>query len=467
MSETVSPLAHPPSRRTSDHGIPIGEATRVWARIAALSFGGPAGQIAVMHRILVEEKRWIGEERFLHALNYCMLLPGPEAQQLAIYIGWLLHKTRGGLIAGALFVLPGFLAILALSYVYVLLGHIPLIEGIFFGLKAAVLAVVVQAVVRVGSRALKNNLMRGIAVAAFVAIFFLDAPFPLIILAAGVGGYLGGRSGLPQFKGGGGHGTAGGDIVHDRDTALGDALPDHARPNPGWSLRICSVLLILWLAPVAGLFLILGPDNVFTHIATFFSQMAVVTFGGAYAVLAYVAQEAVGTFGWLQPGEMLDGLGMAETTPGPLIMVTQFVGFLAAFRDSGTLPPLLAATLGAILTTWVTFVPCFLWIFAGAPFIERLRGNMALSAALTAITAAVVGVIFNLAIWFAIHTLFGQTMLVHSWTGTFDVPILWSVNLVAVVLALAAAIAIFRLRLGVLTVLGGCAALGAVYKLAL
>ncbi|PSO11327.1 chromate transporter [Sphingobium sp. AEW4] len=458
-------LANPSGPKASDHGIPLGEATRIWARIAALSFGGPAGQIAVMHRILVEEKRWIGEERFLHALNYCMLLPGPEAQQLAIYIGWLLHKTRGGLIAGALFVLPGFLAILALSYLYVLLGQLPLIEGIFFGLKAAVLAVVVQAVVRVGSRALKNNVMRGIAVAAFVAIFFLDAPFPLIVLAAGVGGYIGGRSGLPQFKGGGGHGPAGGDIVHDRDTALGEALPDHARPNLGWSVRICAILSFLWLAPVAGLFLILGPDHVFTHIATFFSQMAVVTFGGAYAVLAYVAQEAVGTFGWLRPGEMLDGLGMAETTPGPLIMVTQFVGFLAAFRDAGTMAPLLAATLGAILTTWVTFVPCFLWIFAGAPFIERLRGNKALSAALTAITAAVVGVIFNLAIWFAIHTLFGQTMAVRSPTGSFDVPVPASINVAAVVLALAAAVAIFRFKLGVLPVLAGCATLGAIYTL--
>jgi chromate transporter len=465
MTATVSARADRPVATASDHDIPLGEATRIWARIAALSFGGPAGQIAVMHRILVEEKHWIGEERFLHALNYCMLLPGPEAQQLAIYIGWLLHKTRGGLIAGTLFVLPGFLAILALSYLYVLLGHVPLIEGIFFGLKAAVLAVVVQAVVRVGSRALRNNVMRGIAVAAFFAIFFLGAPFPLIILAAGIGGYIGGRSGLPQFKGGGGHGSAGANIVHDRDTALGEALPDHARPNMGWSLRISSVLLVLWLAPVAGLLMILGPDDVFTRIAIFFSQMAVVTFGGAYAVLAYLAQEAVGTFGWLRPGEMLDGLGMAETTPGPLIMVTQFVGFLAAFRNAGNMPPLLAATLGAILTTWVTFFPCFLWIFAGAPFIERLRGNKALSAALTTITAAVVGVIFNLAIWFAIHTLFGQTMEDRSPTGRFDVPVPSSINLPAVALALAAAVAIFRFKLGVLPVLAGCAGLGALYTL--
>ncbi|AMK17041.1 MULTISPECIES: chromate efflux transporter [Sphingobium] len=465
MTGSASSIAPAETPTAGDHGISLNEATKVWARIAALSFGGPAGQIAVMHRILVEEKRWIGEERFLHALNYCMLLPGPEAQQLAVYIGWLLHKTRGGLIAGALFVLPGFLAILGLSYLYVLLGQVPLIEGLFFGLKAAVLAVVVQAVVRVGSRALKNNVMRGIAAAAFVAIFFLDAPFPVIILAAGLAGYLGGRSGLPQFQGGGGHGAAGGEVIHDRDTLLGEALPEHAKPNYGWSLRISSVLLLLWLAPVLALFLTLGPDDVFSRIASFFSQMAVVTFGGAYAVLAYVAQEAVGTFGWLQPGEMLDGLGMAETTPGPLIMVTQFVGFLAAFRDAGQLSPLVAATLGAILTTWVTFVPCFLWIFAGAPFIERLRGNKALSSALTAITAAVVGVILNLALWFAIHTLFGEVRILATPTGSLNVPVLDSINIPATLLSIGALIAVFRFKIGVLPVLGACAAIGAAYIL--
>ena len=451
--------------KAHDHGIAFGEAVRVWARIAALSFGGPAGQIAVMHRILVDEKRWIGEERFLHALNYCMLLPGPEAQQLAIYIGWLLHKTKGGLVAGTLFVLPGFLAILGLSYVYVLLGHVPLIEGLFFGLKAAVLAVVVQAVVRVGSRALKNSVMRGIAVAAFVAIFFLGAPFPLIVLLAGIVGYVGGRSGSPAFRGGGGHGPGGGAIVHDRDTALGEALPEHARANLGWSLKISGALLMLWLAPVLALVLLLGSDDVYARIATFFSQMAVVTFGGAYAVLAYVAQQAVDQYGWLKPGEMLDGLGMAETTPGPLIMVTQFVGFLAAYRDAGGLAPLIAATLGAILTTWVTFVPCFLWIFAGAPFIERLRGNKALSAALTAITAAVVGVILNLAIWFAIHTLFGRVQPIGIMGHRFNAPVLASINWPAALLAAAAALAIFRFKLGVLTVLAGSAAIGAAWFL--
>jgi chromate transporter len=448
------------------HGITLREATRVWARIAALSFGGPAGQIAVMHRILVEEKRWIGEERFLHALNYCMLLPGPEAQQLAVYIGWLLHRTRGGLIAGTLFVLPGFLAILALSYAYVLLGQVPLVEGLFFGLKAAVLAVVVQAVVRIGSRALSNGMLRAIAAVAFVAIFFFDAPFPLIILAAGLTGWVAGRMGLGQFKGGGGHGAGGGQIVHDRDTALGEALPAHARPNLRWSLRICAILLLLWLGPVLMLFLAVGPDHVFFRIAGFFSQMAVVTFGGAYAVLAYVAQEAVGTFGWLRPGEMLDGLGMAETTPGPLIMVTQFVGFLAAYRDAGTLTPLVAATLGAVLTTWVTFVPCFLWIFAGAPFIERLRGNKALAAALTAITAAVVGVILNLALWFAIHILFKAVRPIILPAGSFDLPVLASIDLPAFLIAAGALVAVLRFKAGILPVLAACALLGAAYALA-
>ena len=448
------------------HGISFAEATRVWARVAALSFGGPAGQIAVMHRIIVEEKRWIGEARFLRALNYCMLLPGPEAQQLAVYIGWLLHGTKGGLVAGALFVLPGFVAILALSYVYALLGNVPIVEGLFFGLKAAVLAVVVQAVVRVGSRSLKNGAMRGIAAAAFVAIYLFDAPFPAIVLAAALIGYVGGRAGLAAFQGGGGHASHG-PAVPDAETALGESLPDHARPSLGWSMRISALLLILWLGPVAALVLWLGPDDIFSRIAIFFSQMAVVTFGGAYAVLAYVAQAAVDTYGWLEPGEMLDGLGMAETTPGPLIMVTQFVGFMGAYRSGGALNPLVAATLGAVLTTWVTFVPCFLWIFLGAPFAERLRQNRALSAALTAITAAVVGVILNLAIWFAIHTLFAEVREVRFLSGTVDIPVVSTLNIAALFLAWAAAVAVFRFKAGVLAVLAACAAAGIVYRLAI
>ncbi|MCH8686426.1 chromate efflux transporter [Pedomonas mirosovicensis] len=454
-----------PARPSYNHGISFGEAVRVWARIAALSFGGPAGQIAVMHRILVEEKRWIGEERFLHALNYCMLLPGPEAQQLAVYIGWLLHRTKGGLVAGTLFVLPGFLAILALSYIYALLGNVPLIQGLFFGLKAAVLAVVLQAVVRIGTKALKNNVMRGLAAAAFISIFLLDIAFPLIVLSAALIGYVGGRMGLRSFQSGGGHAAATGKVVPDRATALGEELPGHAKPNLAWSLKISAVLLLLWLGPILALWLTLGPDDTFTRIATFFSQMAVVTFGGAYAVLAYVAQAAVETYGWLQPGEMLDGLGMAETTPGPLIMVVQFVGFMGGFRAPGALDPLVAATLAAVLTTWVTFVPCFLWIFLGAPFIERLRGNKALSAALTAITAAVVGVILNLAVWFALHALFAEVRGHRLFGGTLDVPVLSTVNLPALILTAAAVVAVFRFKVGVLPVLAACATVGIVYQL--
>jgi chromate transporter len=325
--------------KVSDHSgteadvVPLSEAVKVWARVAALSFGGPAGQIAVMHRIVVDEKRWIGEHRFLHALNYCMLLPGPEAHQLAIYIGWLLNKTLGGMIAGLLFVLPGFVSILALSYVYVLFGNVTVVEGMFFGLKCSVLAVVVQAVFKIGSRALKNGPMVGLAAAAFVAIFFLHVPFPLIIIAAGVIGYLGGRTGASAFRIGGGHKAGAGKILEDRDSLLGEDIPSHAAPNLAWSLKTSGALAALWLLPVAGLLLALGQDNVFSQLGVFFSQMAIVTFGGAYAVLAYVAQEAVQGFGWLRPGEMLDGFGMAETTPGPLIMVTQFVGFLAGYRD--------------------------------------------------------------------------------------------------------------------------------------
>ncbi len=438
---------------------------RTWARIALLSFGGPAGQIALMHRILVEEKKWIGEQRFLHALNYCMLLPGPEAQQLAIYVGWLLHKTKGGLVAGILFVLPGFLAILALSYVYALLGNVDVVQGLFFGLKAAVLAIVVQAVVRVGSRSLTSSATRGLALAAFLAIFVFDAPFPLIVLAAGIVGFAGGRAGLDAFSSGGGHGSGGRATVRDCDTALGEELPDHARPNRRWTVRISSILLALWLLPLATLVVLAGPDSVFTRIALFFSQMAVVTFGGAYAVLAYVAQEAVGTYGWLAPGEMVDGLGMAETTPGPLIMVTQFVGFMGAYRQPGGLDPLLAATLGAVLTTWVTFVPCFLWIFLGAPFVERLRGNRALSGALAGISAAVVGVILNLALWFALHVLFKGTRELSVGLVSLELPVLATIDWAALALSLAAVLAVFRLRLGVLPVLGGCATAGIVLRL--
>ncbi|WP_134724956.1 chromate efflux transporter [Paracoccus luteus] len=418
------------------------QAVPVWGRIAALSFGGPAGQIAVMHRILVEERRWLGDDRFLHALNFCMLLPGPEAMQLATYVGWLMHGVRGALVAGGLFVLPGALSILALSIVYALWGGVGIVAGLFFGLKAAVLAIVVQAVVRIGRRALKTPALRAIAAASFLAIAALGVPFPVIVAAAALVGWLGQRARVPGLTGtDGGHGPAG-SHVPDAGTVLGTAPP----PATAGALRAGGVALALWLAPVAALWLAM-PDSVFSHIALFFSQLAVVTFGGAYAVLAYVAQEAVTRFGWLAPGEMLDGLGLAETTPGPLIMVVQFVGFLAAFREAGGIG---AGIAGAALTTWVTFAPCFAWIFLGAPFIERLRRNRALAAALSAVTAAVVGVILNLAVWFGWH------FVVPG--GVLDA---WAAALSALALAL-----VFGLRWGVVPVMGCCALTGLALRLA-
>ncbi len=435
------------------------EAVPVWARIAALSFGGPAGQIAVMHRVLVEEKRWISENRFLHALNFCTLLPGPEAQQLATYVGWLMHGVRGGLVAGILFVLPGVVAIMALSWVYALYGNVGFVAGLFFGLKAAVLAIVMQAVIRIGKRALKGRVMIGLAAAAFMGIFFLDVPFPVIVSTAGVIGFLGGRAGLPQFRTGGHGGT-------EKIVAGPFLLDDHELPREraaaGHALRMLLVLGAIWLVPVVAILVAFGPDDVFAQVAVFFSKMAMVTFGGAYAVLSYVAQQAVDHYGWLKPGEMLDGLGMAETTPGPLIMVTQFVGFLAAYRSPGTLPPLLAGTLGGLLTTWVTFAPCFLWIFVGAPYVERLRGNRALAGALSAITAAVVGVILNLAVWFALHTVFAETQPFAAGPIQFDVPVSSSLKPWALALAIAAVLAVFRFTLGMVQTLIACAAAGIV-----
>lgn len=443
----------------SEHGVSLAEAFRVWLRVALLSFGGPAGQIAVMHRIIVEEKRWVSETRFLHALNYCTLLPGPEAQQLATYIGWLMHRTLGGIIAGVLFVVPGVICIMALSYIYAAYGNVALVSSLFFGLKAAVLAIVIEAVARVGKRALKNNILVGLAAVAFVGIFFFDIPFPVIVFGAALIGYLATRSGSTAFSVGGGHGSgkAGGTEVK---SLLGEDLPAHAHPSLAETARVGAVWLLLWLVPVVAVIAAFGQADVFSQIAIFFSKMAMVTFGGAYAVLAYVAQQAVDHYHWLKPGEMLDGLGMAETTPGPLIMVLQFVGFMAAYRDPGSLPPMLAGTLGGLLATWVTFTPCFLWIFLGAPFVERLRHNKALAGALAAITAAVVGVILNLSIWFAIHTVFRQVQPIRSWGLAFDMPILSSVDPWAFALSLAAAIAIFRFKVGMLPVLAACSAVG-------
>jgi chromate transporter len=419
-----------------------------------------------MHRILVEEKRWIGERRFLHALNYCMVLPGPEAQQLATYIGWLLHGTRGGLVAGSLFVLPGFLSILALSVLYAGFRELTAVEGLFFGVQAAVLAVVLQALVRIGRRALRNSRMLAIAAAAFVAIFFLTLPFPLIILAAAGVGLLGSRLDPTHFAVAQGHGP---------QAAAGSAPGAGASPEfddadavvldvPEASLRraigVAAVWLALWFVPLVAIVAVLGPDDVFARIGIFFSQLAVVTFGGAYAVLSYMAQAAVESYGWLAPGEMLDGLGMAETTPGPLIQVVQFVAFMGAFRDAGALDPYVAGILASVLATWVTFVPCFLWIFLGAPYVERLRENRAVAAALTAITAAVVGVMLNLAAWFSVHVLFASVREERIFGIRWLIPDAGSIRLASLALAVAAAVALIRYRIGVLPVIAAAAGTG-------
>jgi len=438
------------------------EALGAWIKIAFLSFGGPAGQIALMHRVLVEDKKWISEGRFLHALNYCMLLPGPEAQQLATYIGWLLHRTWGGIVAGALFILPGALVILALSVLYAGFNDLSIVQAVFFGIKAAVLAVVVQAVIRIGSRALTNGLMISIAGAAFVAIFFFAVPFPVIVIGAAVIGYIGGHLYPATFSGGEGHDkekSMDGDVI---DSAKAAGHLDHTKPSMVRAIRVTSFCLVLWLGPVAMLIAWLGLNNVFTQESLFFSKMAVVTFGGAYAVLAYVAQQAVSTYGWLAPGEMLDGLGMAETTPGPLIMVVQFVGFMGAYRNPGMLDPMLAGFVGAAITTWVTFVPCFLWIFLGGPYIEKLRGNKSLSAALSAITAAIVGVILNLALWFGLHVLFEKVIQQSFGPLRLYVPVWNSVEVAAVILAASAMIAMLHFKIGMIPTLAASTFFGTV-----
>jgi chromate transporter len=414
-----------------------------------------------MHRILVEEKRWIGETRFLHALNYCMLLPGPEAHQLAVYVGWLLHKTRGGILAGTLFVLPGLISLGILSWIYARFGSVGIVQSIFFGLKCAVLAVVLEAVVRVGKRALKTPQMVALAALAFIGIFFFSVPFPIIVGAAALIGYVGNAFGVAGFVPSGGHGTA----KHDDGTAAIDrafirAIPAHVRPSLARLVKVVVIGSLIWFAPLILLLATVGPDNVFTTIAAFNSKMAVVTFGGAYAVLAYMAQQAVETYHWLNPDEMLVGLGFAETTPGPLISVVQFVGFMAAYRAPGALVPDIAGTLGGLLAMWATFVPSFLWIFIGAPYVEALRDNQRLGAALTAITAAVVGVILNLAIWFGLHVLFGTVEDRAFYGLVLHVPVLTSLNPYALLLAAAAAVAIFRFKVGMIPTLLGCSAAG-------
>src|SRR5947209_247217 len=429
----------------------FGEAFRLWLKIGCINFGGPAGQIAMMHRMLVDEKKWIDEPRFLHALNFCMLLPGPEAQKLATYIGWALHGVRGGLVAGILFVVPGALFMLGLSLAYALGRGVSWIDGALFGIKAAVLVIVVEALLRIGKRALKTPLLYGLAGAAFVGIFFLNAPFPLIVAISALIGYLVARRAPEQ--------------VGLKNEAV-DPVP--ADPNRWRQFWLASVIgLVVWWAPMALAALALGPGHVLVTIGTFFSKLAVVSFGGAYALLAYMAQQAVETHHWMTAPEMVDGLGLAETTPGPLILVTQFVGFLAAFRDAAPFSTITAGVLAAVMTTWVTFVPSMLWIFAGAPFIEELRGNRKLAGALAAITAAVVGVILNLSVWFALHVLFGRVEEMHAG------PLRWfafdplALDIKATVLAVIAGMLAFGLHRSLIEVVGVMAVLGVVVKLVL
>jgi chromate transporter len=430
------------------------EAFRTWARIAALSFGGPAGQIAVMHRILVEEKRWIGEARFLHALNYCMLLPGPEAHQLAVYVGWLMHRVRGGILAGTLFVLPGLVSLGILSWAYAAFGNVGFVAALFFGLKAAVLAIVLQAVLRIGRRALKSSALTAIAGLAFIAIFVFAIPFPLVVATAAVAGLIGQRLTPSWFKSGGhGEGAKVGDADGLIDRVFEKGLPDHVRPSAMRFAKTLVVGLLIWFAPLLLLAGTGGLHGPFAAIAVFNSKMAVVTFGGAYAVLAYMAQQAVEHYHWLRPGEMLVGLGFAETTPGPLISVVQFAGYMAAYRQPGTLAPVLAGTLGGLLAMWSTFVPSFLWIFLGGPYIEALIGNRALKAALSAVTAAVVGVILNLAVWFALHTLFGVVDPIHLGIITLGVPRWGTINWAALAISIATIIATLRFKVGMIPVL--------------
>jgi chromate transporter len=435
------------------------EAFRVWLKVAMYSFGGPAGQIAVMHKLLVEEKKWISENRFLHALNYCMLLPGPEAQQLSIYIGWLLHGKKGGLVAGILFVLPGFISILLLSVLYAMYKDLSFVQALFFGIKPAVLAIVIGAVVKIGKKALKNGFMVTIAALAFIAIFFLEIDFPYIVITAGLIGFLGGKIIEEKFY------VIKGHQVDKDESALIDRHITAVKPSLSNAISTTVTWLGLWFLPLLALQYFLGDNNILVEEGWFFSKTATVTFGGAYAVLGYITQKAVETYGWLQPTEMLDGLGMAETTPGPLIQVVQFVGFMGAYRFAGTLDPLLAGVLASVVVTWVTFVPCFLFIFLGAPYIEYLRGNKSLSTILSGITAAVVGVILNLGIWFSINTLFEKVNEEHSGILRLFIPQLDSLDIASLVLTIIAFGLYFWRKLDMLRVIGITLVLGLLFHL--
>ena len=434
------------STDTASIAVPtFAEALRVWMKIGLLSFGGPAGQIALMHKTLVDEKKWIDETRYLTALNFCMLLPGPEAMQLATYVGWRLHGLKGGLAAGLLFVIPGAVVMLVLSMLYAAFGQLPIAEALLLGVKAAVLAIVVEALLRIARRGLKARADQALAAAAFVAIFFFDVPFPVIVLAAAIFGYL--RAGAAG---------AGGSTVA--------ALP---APVPiGQTLRTVAAWLAIWIVPLAAVAVLFGSKHILTEIGWFFSKLAVVTFGGAYAVLAYMAQDVVQAHKWLQAGEMVDALGLAETTPGPLILVTQFVGYQAAYRLGGGTPWIMG-TLGALVTLWATFAPCFLWIFAGAPYVERLHSEPRLKAALAGVTAAVVGVILNLTVWFALHVLFARVTETHAGPLKLTVPDPASLSPRALVLAVLAVVLLFGLHRGIITTLGICGGLAIVWHLAL
>jgi chromate transporter len=455
----------PPSPVTRDSAAAtafpsFGAALRVWSRVALLSFGGPAGQIAVMHRILIDEKRWFSERRFLHALNYCMLLPGPEAQQLATYLGWLLHGWRGGLLAGLLFIAPGFFSMLALSIIYAGFHGTLFVTALFFGLKPAVVAAVVHALTRIGRRALRGPALGALALGSFVAMYFFQAPFPAVLACAALAGLALGRV-VPGFAT---HAADGAGVAGDAvPPVIADDMLAVARPSWRRSLGIAAGGLAIWWAPVLALAIAFGPSHTFVQAGVFFGKVAVVTFGGAYAVLSYVAQEAVQTYQWLAPGEMLDGLGMAETTPGPLIMVVQFVGFMGAFRNPGAFDPMTAGVIGSVIVAWVTFVPCFIWIFLGAPYIERLRGVRALGDALSAVTAAVVGVILNLALWFGVHVLFGDVRQVNAGPLRFTFPDPATLDPVSALLTIAASVALFRLRWGLIPTLALCTLAGAAW----
>jgi chromate transporter len=460
MNTYENAVEAPPGR-----SVAFWEAFRFWLKLGFINFGGPTGQIAIMHQELVDERRWISNDRFLHALNYCMLLPGPEAQQLAVYVGWLLHRTLGGLVAGIFFILPAFFVMLALSWLYAVHGNVAWVAAIFYGLRAAVIAIVAAAVIRIGSRALKNWVMLAIAAAAFIGIFLFKVPFPVIVIGAGILGLLGARWWPRAFNIAQGHGDGeGSEAAVIRDDGSPAA---HTRPSMRRALVVVMVGLAAWWGPLAAVAAWRGWQDVLTQEAVFFSKAAMVTFGGAYAVLAYIAQAAVEQYGWLDPGEMLIGLGLAESTPGPLILVTQFVGFLGAFRNPGGLDPVLAGSIGAAVTVWATFAPCFLWIFLGAPFIEHLRGNLLLGGALSAITAAVVGVVLNLAVWLGLHTLFG-TVAERTMLGMV-IPILQpgTLDLFALVVAAVMFIGLWRLRWGIVTVVAGSAVAGLLYRLAL